>query len=137
MRLPSFRRLFKSDFPKDEQDMIDKLANTINPGIESLYTVLNNNVSLRDNFLCTVKDVIVNIDGTGTTPTNIGMSLNSTNNVDGLLVLLAISLTDGNTYPTGQPFISFTQNGSSLLFNNITNLPANNKWQLRVVAFQR
>ena len=51
MKLPLFRRLFKTDFKQEFQELVDQLSVSINVGIENLYDALNRKLSLRDNKL--------------------------------------------------------------------------------------
>jgi hypothetical protein len=64
------------------------------------------------------------------------MSLSANGQVTGLTVIMANNITNSTTYPTGMPFISYTVSGKTVIFNNITGLQANNKYTLRVIAFQ-
>jgi hypothetical protein len=136
MILPSYKRLNKSDYPKENQDLVDRLANSLNIGLESLYQLGNHNISLKDNMLSVTRDITVTVDSTGkpTTSTAIVLGNNVTQPI-GTIVLLAINQTNSSIYPTGAPFISFTQTGTNIVVNNITGLPANNQFLLRVVVF--
>jgi hypothetical protein len=139
MILPSQRRINLEDFTADEQDLVSKLASTININTENVYTALNNDLNFSDNFDVTVQSlpVIVNSSGIPTTPTS--FSLGTTNNVvpkaSGMLVTNAINTTNSNIYPTGAPFISFTQSQDSVTVNHITGLPAGNSFTLTIIVF--
>lgn len=136
MKLPSFRRLFTSDYPKEFKKLIDILSVSLNNGIEVLYEALNNQVTLRDNVSCTVKDITLTVDSNGR-PTQGGAFVLDTNNkVDGVTVLSAANQTNTAVYPTSQPFITGTQNNTTYTINNISGLQANQSYTLRVVAWQ-
>lgn len=135
MKLPSFRRLFKTDFSQEEQPLVEKLSGSLNNGIEVLYDALNNKISIRDNLQCTVKDVDVQVDSSGNPLGTTGFQLNNSNKVEGISVIRADNLTNSVTYPTNTPFISFTQNTSSIIINNVTGLQPNNIYRLRVIAW--
>jgi len=55
MKLPNFKRIFKSDYKTEFHSLIEPLSFSINNGIEVLYQTLNKAVSLKDNVACTVK----------------------------------------------------------------------------------
>lgn len=139
LKLPSFKRIFTDDFPKDIQSTIEKLCNYINPNTEYVYTALNNQLTFADNFYATTKTITVSVDSTGKPTATAVIQLTVVNNTipkaSGTLVILAQNQTNSTTYPTGGIFISFTQSGSTITINNITGLPANNSFLLNVIVF--
>lgn len=136
MRLPNFRRIFKADYEVEMQAFVEQLAQTLNSSFEVLYDLANKKISIRDNVLCSVRDVDVIVDATGRPTTTTSMGLDGSGKVEGLLVIRAENITSATTYPEGCPFITFTPQENSVLFNNITGLQANYKYRLRVIAFQ-
>lgn len=136
MKLPSFRRLFSSDFPAQFKQLIDTLSVSLNNGIEVLYEALNNQITLRDNISCTVKDITLAVNANGVPTQNSSIKLNTTNKVEGCVVISAINQTNSATYPSSGVFISFTQNSNTLIINNIAGLQPGQQYTLRVVAFQ-
>lgn len=139
MKLPNFKRIYKSDYKKDFQDMIETLSVSINYGIEVLYDVLNKKVSLIDNIQCTVRDVIVQVDKNGnpTEPTSFSLDVNA--KVLGVSVIFAQNLTNSTSYPFNHPFISFTQQPTTVLINNISGLSngtvTSDKYTLKIIAW--
>lgn len=137
MKLPSFKRLQKQDYPEESRDLVDRLSNSLNIGIETLYTLANNRISLGDNIACVVKSFEIKVDSTGkpiSGTTNVEFGTTITTAV-GVEVLRAQNSTNSTTYPTSAPFISYTQNGTSIDINNIAGLPANNTFLLTVVIW--
>lgn len=137
MKLQSFRRLFTKDYKKDYQDLIESLSVSLNNGIESLYTALNNNVTLRDNMKASIKDVTVSVDASGKPVNATSFALDFSGQIDGVMVLSAFNQTNANIYPTTAPFISYTQSTDSIIINNITGLQPGNTYLIRVVAFNK
>lgn len=137
MKLPSFKRLFSSDFPAAYKQLIDTLSSSLNNGVDLLYQALNNQISLRDNINCTVKDITLSVDANGTPSQNSTIKLNNTNKVDGCIVISALNQTSSTTYPSGAVFISFTQTSNTLNINNVNGLQAGQSYTLRIVAFQQ
>jgi hypothetical protein len=137
MKLPSFKRLFAQDYPKENQKLIDTLSVSLNNGIEVLYNALNGQITLRDNIKGTVKDVIVKVDTTGTPIQTAAFTLNSTSKIDAIVVGIALNQTNTAVYPTSQPFISGTQAGTIFTISNISGLQANQQYLLRVTVYQQ
>lgn len=136
MKLPNYLRINKADYPEETKPVIDRLAGTLNPGIESLYNLSNNRISLIDNVACVVKDITVTVGSDGIPLTFTGIALGTiVQKVLGAEVIYALNQTTAAVYPTAQPFITFTQNGSTFEVNHVAGLPANNQFLLRVVVY--
>lgn len=103
--------------------------------MSGILTSLNNNLTLEDNFLATVNTITVSVDSTGTPTSTSAFSVKNNNPIDGLIVLSALNQTSSIVYPTGGIFISFTQSGSKVTITNITGLPTNNTFNIKIVAF--
>lgn len=137
MLLPSFKRIISSDFAKEYQKVIDQLSLSLNNGITVLYTALANNLTIRDNFLGTIADVLVTVDATGKPTQATAFKLNSTNRVDLIMVGLATNQVNSTVYPISGPFISGVQSDNIYTINNVSGLQPGQQYSLRVVAFQR
>lgn len=135
MKVPSFLRINKNDYPKELQDVIDKLAYAVNTNFEVLYNIFTKNISLRENLYGLVKDVSVTVDNDGIPTTLTSFSIDNNVKVDGLLVINANNITNSKIYPTGGIFINFTQQGASVIINHVTGLQASNSYNLRIVTF--
>lgn len=136
MRLPSFKRIISTDFKKDFKDLVDQLALSLNNGIDLLYTALANNLTLRDNFKATVKDILVTTDSNGNPTSGASFKLTTgTAKIDGILVLSALNQVNSAGYATSGVFITGGQSGDSFIINNITGLIPGQSYSLRIVAF--
>lgn len=135
MKISLFKRLVYNDFSKDFQALIEQLSYSINTPIENIISALTNNISLRDNILCNVKDLEVTVDSNGIPLSTAALSITNSNPIDGMTVIRAISPTSTNIMPNGGISISYTQNGSKIVLNKITGLPANTLFSLRIVVF--
>lgn len=136
MRLPGFKRLIKGDYPEDQQGLVEKLSEALNSGIEALYELGNKKISLRDNILCTVRDVDVTVDASGVPVTNTVISLDGTGRVEGVTVINAFNNNNTALTPTGQPFIVFQAQASAITVKKVTGLAAGSSWKLRVIIWQ-
>src|ERR1039457_6206065 len=130
MKLPSFKRLYSGDYDKQYKSLIETISLSLNNGIEALYSSLNNGLTLRDNMKASVKDVVLTLDATGAPTSPTSFKLDFTGQIDGVNVLSANNLTNASIYPTGAPFISFTQAGNSVTVNNVTGLQSGNQYTL-------
>lgn len=134
-KLPSFKRLFKSDYPTDQQNLVETLSSSLNIGIESLYEALNKKLTFKDNFLGSTKEVLLEVGISGEPKITTGFSLDGlTTPIEGLMVVRAENLTNSSVYPTSGVFVSYTQSGGSIIINHVTGLQANNKYKLKVIA---
>lgn len=135
MKLPNFRRLFKTDFKQEFQELIDQLSVSINIGIENLYEALNKRLTFRDNFSCTVRDITVTVDASGKPKNNLVFQMDVSGRVDGLIVLYAVNNTNAARYVDSGVHISWVQTQNGINISNIKGLYADDEYTLRVVAF--
>ena len=135
MKIQTYRRLFKGDFQQDEQPLVEKLSSTLNIGIETLYTALNKNISLKDNVYGTYKEISYVPNSDGTPETAAGFQIDFNGRVLGLQVIRVENKTSSDIYPTGGVFITYSQNGTQVNINHITGLVAGNTYNIRVFAF--
>ena len=135
MKLPNYKRIITADFEDEDQEMIEQLGRSVNDAFNQVYFTLNGRVDLANNIFCTVRTVDVTVDSSGIPVSRTTVSLNNTQPVIGCIVLQAINQTNTAIYPTGAPFVSFTQLDQALLINHITGLQPNMRYTLRIVAF--
>lgn len=134
MKLSNFQRLSEEDVDPQFRPLIRKIGYSINNFADQLSEAFNNKITVDDNlneFIRTI-DLYVNSDGTPAILTVIKSSLSTS--CRGTDVLRAENLTSSGTYPTNQPFISFTENNRLITINHISGLQANNKWRLTIRA---
>jgi len=135
-KIPGFRRLYKQDFKPEYGDLIDGLSPALNTGVEVLYQALNKGLDLVNNFKCTVKDITVTVNSAGVPKSIASLSLDVKNStVIGCQVISAQNNTDSTVFPTGQPFISFSQKSDVLIINHISGLQADNQYTLKIICW--
>lgn len=132
--MPTFRRLFKSDYDQADQAIVEKLSGPINSGIEVLYEALNNKIDFTNNFQASVRTVQVDMGPNGIPKNTPIFTLINSSRVFGCWVLRVENLTNSSIYPTGAPFISFTQNTDRITINHITGLTADNQYSISIIA---
>lgn len=136
MRIPSFKRLYKEDFEKDDQALVDNLSVPLNIGIETLYTLANRNINFRDNIACTVSTIQVTVDASGFPLKTTTYPLTLPTSVDGTQIISAISLTNIRVYTTSTPFITGSKNQNNFIIQHISGLPANVPFNLTIITYQ-
>lgn len=136
MKLPSFKRIFDTDFDQQYKQLVQTLSATINIGFETVYEALNKKVSLAENIQCTLKDITLVVDSTGKPINRIAFTSDIPNmRVIGTQVIKVTNLKNSSTYPTGGVFITFIETNTGIEIQHVTGLVANNTYQLRVVAY--
>jgi hypothetical protein len=136
MKLPSFKRILSTDFQDEYKGLVNKLAVSINDGLESVYNALNKRITLKDNIQCTVKTVQVTVNASGlpTTTTTFQVDVPNTK-VEGCMVISAINQVNTTSYPSSGVFISFTQLENTVRIDHVTGIQANVPYSLKIVAF--
>lgn len=135
-KLPNFKTLQASDFPDQYKDLINQLATIFNNEIQSLFSALNNGVSLAQNILCTVKDVPVVVDVNGNTTNTANFQIDIPNmRVRGCTVIRAVNTSNTSLFPVGGVFVSYTPGTQQVTINNVTGLIPGQQWTLTVIAW--
>jgi len=136
VKLPSVSRINKNDYPEDSKQLVEKLADTINPNTEMLYELANKKTSLRDNMLCTVRDFTVSVDANGVPLTRTSVALDTPGKVDGVSVIRVTNATNANTYPNSQPYVGFTPQASAINIDVVKGLSVGSQWTIRIIIWQ-
>ena len=126
-KLPGYRRIFKTDYQQEYQQLVDTLSTSVNNGFETLYDALNKKLSIKDNFVNGPKDITVTVDATGTPKQTTSFILDSGNKLLGLQVILVTPT------PVNMPYVAFSQDNKAVLVSKITGLTANIKYTIRIV----
>lgn len=137
MKIPSFRRILFNDYQQEYRGLVQQLAITINNGFEVINNALNKNISLKDNVLCDVKDIVVEVDASGLPKRELILTTSLVNNptIIGAFVIYSQNITNPSIYPTSGITLTFTQTARGIIINHIAGLPANYQFLLRVVFF--
>jgi|11_taG_2_1085331.scaffolds.fasta_scaffold01946_3 hypothetical protein len=132
-KINSFRRISTSEYAGENAQMIETLASSINPFMREVTDALNGGLDF-ENLEQSIIEFEISVDASGVPQTkqiNVGKA-----NIQGFSVISARSTTNPSSFPTGQPFISFTPTGSTVInVNNISNLPANEKFLIKAIVY--
>jgi hypothetical protein len=135
MKLPSYRRLFKTDYAEDYQELVDKMAVSINNGFDTLFDALNNKLTFTDNILSTIQEFSVSVDSNGTPikkNTQFKLAVGQTT-LQGLIIIDCYEEKTNNPPPSA-PFISFTKNEGNVIITNINGLTPITTYTVKVLA---
>jgi len=136
MLLPSFKNIISSDFPKQYYDLMNQLALLLNNTLSSVFQCLANGVSLDDNIACTVQDVTISVNASGTPSSPSAFLLETSNTVRGTTVIQAINQANSAVYPLAAVMVFGAQNGNMYNIANVVGLQPNTSYIIRVVAWQ-
>lgn len=135
MKLPSYRRIFKTDYAEDYQELVDKLAVSINYGFDTVYDALNKNLTFDDNIACTIASFTVTVDIYGVpVKKNTQFKLSEKQkSIQGLIVIDCYE-EKKNLPPPSAPFITFLKSENNVLIKNIKGLTADTSYVIKVLA---
>lgn len=124
--LPDVRRLNREDFA-DAPDWIDPMLNTINTFMDSVYNILNKNVSLNQNL--NAQFITLNITTKSDGSINeVKQKLFIRGRATGVIILRIT----GEDVPniSYQPFIDWSQSNNILTISNIATLSSNKEYKI-------
>jgi hypothetical protein len=127
----SLRRILLQDFGSEDQELMGKLAPTINNANEQVASAFSNNITVTDNMAGKELDLEV------TAPVDSSNPIYFKNQARGQvrMILCGQATTESGTAPTGMPFFTFENAGSEVKITNITNLTSGSKYTLRIYYF--
>ncbi len=135
MKLPSYRRILKTDFKEEYQELVDKLSVSINHGFDSLYDALNKKLNFKDNISSTISTFDVTVDSTGKPTQSTQFKLDaSQSTLEGLIVIQAYGAKDPTILPNSGLSIDFARNEKYVVINNIKGLITNVPYRIKVIA---
>ena len=134
MKLASYRRINKSDYTEEQRQLIEKLADSLNVGIDNVYLALNNRLTRRENMVSTEKDLTVLVDENGLPRSPLFFDVSFTGKVYGLSVEKVDALTNTVSYPLGAVMATWTQSGARITINHLTGLRPGIEYRIHVVA---
>lgn len=133
-KIQSFKRLIKEDVEEQYRPLIEKIGFSVNNFADEVVNTINGNLT-TDNLGEKIKDVVVTVNATGSPITATSFKTDLSGVVQGMWVVKAENVTNKATYPTSQPFITWSENNNVITVNNISGLQANNKYKLKVRLF--
>lgn len=132
-KIDNFKKIIKEDFDKQYQDLADKLGYSVNPFAEQVVDALTNGLSIDDNFNWAKKQITITVDSSGKPTQTMQFKSGITGASYGISVEKAVNLTSPTVYPTNTPFINYSETSGLITINNISGLPASNKFTLNLI----
>ena len=119
--IPTQRFLKPEDFDSKDQALVNKLAFPLNTFMQQVITALTNNLDFNNiNMQVNTFTATVDVNGIPTIPLSFQNKL--TTKLYGLICINALNQSGTNRVPAAQPFITWTQNNSTITVKNITGL---------------
>ena len=131
--MPDLKRITVEDFPKEDQNLVGKLAFVINSFHEQVRSVLNRSIDTTN--LAQEIITLSFVTGDSAQPLN-PLVFRSTlvNRVRGLIPI-SLNITSNNqASPSQAPFISFTQAGNQVTIGNIAGLESGVAYELTILT---
>lgn len=128
--IDTVKRIKTDEFKKEDREVAERIGNIYNYFAEQVTNVLNGNIDFS-NLQRSVITLTVIVDANGT-PTN---TLQFSNNIglQGVQVIRAVNTTNRVNFVTGQPFVSFTSEGTGVYtIENIKGLNPNENYTLTI-----
>jgi hypothetical protein len=130
--LKNVRKILAQDYADENRTLIAKLSEVLNTFMTETTETINGNIDF-DNLRQQLKVFKVTVDGSGTITSSNQIRLELSGKVIGIRCERARNLDDSSVYPTGTPFLSYSQTNQILKINNISNLQSGNEYELTIV----
>jgi len=132
---PSWRRIIQQDYPSQYQDLIGQIALPINWGFDTIFRALSNGLTFASNIQSTINTFQVVVDANGNPTSNITINKDVPGvSLIGVVVVKAVNNTNSNVFPTGSPFVSYTETSNQIIINNISGLQPNNNYSITIIG---
>ena len=125
------KRLQTQDFPKDQQDLVSKLAYAINPFMENVVGAFSNAIDFT-NLNQQIASFSITVDSTGKPIASTSIKYTLKTSLQGCVVISAMNSTD-STPLTSAPFISYSVSSNQVGISSITGLVANKKYNITAI----
>ena len=132
-KITNLKRIVKEDFPAEDQELIEKLAFSINPLLEQLMLVFNKNIDF-DNLNQQYSVIKIKVDGAGNPVIGTELKYQLKTRIKGVHCIRAENLTD-NTPLTTAPFVSFIASGDLIKITHVTGLVAGKDYNLSIIVY--
>jgi len=133
-KLNNSTQIKSEDYDEDYSELVDQLAETLNPFMQEVVEMADDRIDF-ENRVEVLKTVEITVDSAGKPTLNDKINVEKSG-IRGITVIRTYNLTNVSGYPTGTPWISYTNlGGTTIRVDNITGLLANNKYQLTLIIY--
>lgn len=127
-----FKRIAKEDFNSEDRGLVEKLALPINSFFEQVRNALNGDIDFQ-NLNQKIVTLRVRVDASGNPVVLTKFKSEINGRALGIICINAVNNTNATNYPTGTPWISYTENSALITVNNITNLAQDDVYTLTLL----
>lgn len=132
--LPNVKSIRKEDLG-DAPDWVDNLLSALNSFMESIYTIVNGNLSFSENINCKIFNYvfITKSDYTTNGWDNINISVKLNNKINGVILLAVYNVTDTATLSLTAKSVEWDEQPNSCRIKYISGLANSTKYQVRLL----
>lgn len=127
----NIKPLVKEDYPKEYQELIERLSFSLNPFMRQVVAAFNKNIDFN-NLAESLVTFEATVDSNGIPQSVIQIKIDPNKKIIGSYVVYTENLTD-STNLAGSPFITYSTNRSILTVSHITGLVPQKKYNIRAV----
>ena len=125
------KKIRTEDFDEEYNDLIEKIGYAFNNFADEVYQTLDGGIDFA-NMSRQLIVLTINMDSSGKIINSPQIKLTTKTKIVGTSVIRAINLINPQVYPTSQPFINFSLNGTVLTIQNITGLQNSSQYQVTI-----
>lgn len=140
-KISNVKRLIKEDFPQKDQELIDKLAYTLNPFLDQVTAAFNKGINIDNLSREIITATVVNVTGDGSYNVNgvaTGGDINPSvqiksklaGKIIGINVINSVNSTNPNSYPINAIGLSWTAEKNIITINKITGIQDGEKYNI-------
>jgi hypothetical protein len=134
MILNNTQEIRTEDFEQDDQQLIARLAEIINPFMRQVVELSDNRIDF-ENTTQVLRQVEFTVDQNGVPVQNNQLNAGKSN-IRGFQVISAFNLDNPQIYTTSQPFLNYVPIGGNFVeIKQINGLVANNRYRLTIVVY--
>lgn len=134
MRISGFKRITTEQTKPEFRQVVDSIGSSVNSFADDVSNALNKNLTVTDNLNMEYKQVNVVVNGSGIPKVTTQFKSTLKTKVVGISVIKLDNLTNLATYPTGSPFVTFSENNKLITIQHVTGLVADNNYTLTLLS---
>jgi len=134
-KLSSYRRIIKTDYVADNQDLVEKLGSSVNSAFDNILDALNGKLTFGDNILSTVTGFIVSVNSEGVPQQKTQFKLKEgQTSLEGLIVLNVQATNSNTANALGGVGISYARSQNFVNILNVKGLEPNIQYEIKLIA---
>lgn len=135
MKLSSWRKVDKGDYPPENSVLIDKLSTPLNAAMDELYDALDNKLDFTDNINATITSFTVAVDELGTPKSKVTFKLKeSQTSFTGMTVLDVVGVNENALEPQYGVFVRGVKNANTIVVKKVKGLQPDSTYRITVLS---